>query len=103
MLGALPRGRRLAVFPCRAGGLRFFLVGGGVGDRSCQPLADDGALGLAESDLGWGQKLASLVRVMNRTGIATCRLTYFGTAESNQLYPGAFGTCRGGKRQAMAA
>ena len=45
---------------------------------------------LAESDLDWGQDLASLVRLMDRRGIATCRLTYFGSADVNQLYPGRF-------------
>ena len=45
---------------------------------------------LAESDLDWGQDLASLVRLMDRRGIATCRLTYFGTANIDELYPGRF-------------
>jgi len=45
---------------------------------------------LAESDLDWGQDLAPLVRMMDRRGIATCRLTYFGTADLSQLYPGRF-------------
>ncbi len=48
----------------------------------------DPAWFLADSDLDWGQDLPSLVQLMDRRSIATCRLAYFGPADFQRLYPG---------------
>lgn len=50
----------------------------------------DPAWFVADSDLDWGQDLPALVRLMDRRGISTCRLAYFGTAQQHRLYPGRF-------------
>jgi len=50
----------------------------------------DPAWFLVDSDLDWGQDLPSLVRLMDRRSIPTCRLAYFGSEDVQRLYPGRF-------------
>lgn len=45
---------------------------------------------LAESDLDWGQDVPQLVRLLDKQGIVSCQLAYWGQANYQAIYPGRF-------------